>query len=91
MNQIYFLIKLKKNPTLEEYNINFIEWPPKGADLSLIELCFGEIQQRAKQHYSNIKKQNELGDCISDIVFENDFIEFVQKCYNITIIAESVA
>jgi hypothetical protein len=28
---------------LEEYNINAIEWPPKGADLSSIELCFVEI------------------------------------------------
>jgi transposase len=30
---------------LEEYNINFIEWPPKGADLSPIEFCFGAIQR----------------------------------------------
>ncbi len=29
---------------LEEYNINVIEWPPKGADLNHLELCFGEIQ-----------------------------------------------
>ncbi len=27
----------------------------KGADLSPIELCFGEIQRRAKEYYSNIK------------------------------------
>ncbi len=40
---------------LEEYNINVIEWSPKGADLNPIELCFGEIQRRAKEHYSNIK------------------------------------
>jgi hypothetical protein len=39
---------------LEENNINFIEWPLKGADLSPIELCFGEIQQQAKEHYSSI-------------------------------------
>jgi transposase len=40
---------------LEEYNINVIEWPPKGADLNPIELCFGEIQRRTKEHYSNIE------------------------------------
>ncbi len=40
---------------LEEYNINVIEWPPKRADLNLIELCFGEIQRQAKEHYSDIK------------------------------------
>ncbi len=40
---------------LEEYNFNVIEWPPKGADLNPIELCFGEIQRRAKEHYSDIK------------------------------------
>jgi hypothetical protein len=40
---------------LEEDNINVIEWPPKGADLSPIELFFGEIQRQAKEHYSNIK------------------------------------
>jgi hypothetical protein len=40
---------------LEEYNINFIEWPHKGADFNPIELCFGEIQRRAKGHYSNVK------------------------------------
>jgi hypothetical protein len=40
---------------LEEYNIDVIEWPPKGADLNSIELCFREIQRRAKEHYSNIK------------------------------------
>jgi transposase len=40
---------------LEEFNVNIIEWPPKGADLNPIELCFGEIQRRAKEHYSNIK------------------------------------
>jgi transposase len=40
---------------LEEYNINVIEWSPKGADLNPIELCFGEIQRRANEHYSNIK------------------------------------
>jgi tRNA A37 threonylcarbamoyladenosine biosynthesis protein TsaE len=28
---------------LEEYNINVIEWPQKGADLIPIENCFGEI------------------------------------------------
>jgi hypothetical protein len=39
---------------LEEYNINVIEWPPKGADLNPIVLCFGEIQRRAKERYSNI-------------------------------------
>jgi hypothetical protein len=68
---------------LEEYNINFIEWPPKGADLSLIEFCFGEIQRRAKEHYSNIKTKGKLWEYVKDIVFENDFIEFVQKYYNI--------
>jgi hypothetical protein len=30
---------------LEEYNINVIEWPAKGADLNPIELYFGEIQR----------------------------------------------
>jgi hypothetical protein len=40
---------------LEEYNINVIEWPPKRSDLNLIELCFGEIQRQAKEHYSDIK------------------------------------
>jgi hypothetical protein len=30
---------------LEEYNICFIEWLSKGADLSPIELCFGEMQR----------------------------------------------
>jgi hypothetical protein len=35
---------------LEEYNVNVIKWPPKGADLSPIELCFVEIQRRAKEH-----------------------------------------
>jgi hypothetical protein len=39
----------------KEYNINLIDWPPKGADLNPIELCFGEIQRRAKEHCSNIK------------------------------------
>ncbi len=36
--------------------INFFEWPPKGADLNPIELCFGEIQRQAKENYSNVKK-----------------------------------
>ncbi len=41
---------------LEEYNINVIEWPPIGADLNPIELCFGDIERlAAKEHYSNIK------------------------------------
>jgi hypothetical protein len=43
---------------LEKYNINFIEWPPKGAVLSPIELCFGEIQRQAKEYYSNIKTED---------------------------------
>jgi hypothetical protein len=42
----------------EEYNINFIERPPKGAKLSPIELCFGEIQRQTKEQYSNIKTQD---------------------------------
>jgi hypothetical protein len=40
---------------LEEYNINVIESPPKGADLNPIELYFGEIQRLVKEHFSNIK------------------------------------
>jgi hypothetical protein len=40
---------------LEEFNINVIEWPPKVSDLSPIMLCFGEIQRRANEHYSEIK------------------------------------
>jgi hypothetical protein len=40
---------------LEEYYINFIEWPP--VSLNPIELCFVVIQRRAKEHYSNIKTQ----------------------------------
>jgi hypothetical protein len=39
----------------EEYKINFVQWSPKGASLSPIELCFGEIQLQAKEYYSNIK------------------------------------
>ncbi len=30
---------------LDEYNINVIQWSPKGTDLNPIELCFGEIQR----------------------------------------------
>jgi hypothetical protein len=40
---------------LEEHDINVIDWPPKGADLSPIEACFGEIQRLAKKKYSEIK------------------------------------
>ncbi len=68
---------------LKEYNINVIEWPPKGADLNLIELWFGEIQRQAKEHYSDIKTKEWLWKYIKDIVFKDDFTEFVQKCYNI--------
>jgi hypothetical protein len=42
---------------LEEYNNNVIEWPPNGADLSSIKLCFGEIKRLAKEHYSDIKTE----------------------------------
>ncbi len=35
---------------LQEFNINFIEWSPKGAELNQIELRFGETQRRAKEH-----------------------------------------
>jgi hypothetical protein len=66
---------------LEEYNINFIESPP--ADLSLIQLCFGEIQRWAKEHYSNIKTKDEIWDYVKDIVFKKDFKVFVQKYYGI--------
>jgi hypothetical protein len=27
----------------QQHDFNVIEWPPKDADLSPIELCFGEI------------------------------------------------
>ncbi len=35
---------------LEDYSINVIEWPPKGVDLSPIELCFSKIQLQVKEH-----------------------------------------
>jgi hypothetical protein len=34
---------------LEADDVNVIECPPKGADISSIEACFGEIQMRAKE------------------------------------------
>ncbi len=52
-------------------------------DLSPIELCFGEIQRLAKNHYSNIKTKDELWDSVNDIVFKKVFKKFVQKCYDI--------
>jgi hypothetical protein len=67
---------------LSTRNINVIEWPPKGADLSPIENCFGEIQRRAKGNYSEIKTERELWDYVSNMVFEDDFTEFIQKCYD---------
>jgi hypothetical protein len=68
---------------LEEYNINVIEWPSKGADLGPIELFFGEIQQQAKEHYSNIKKKNNCGN-ISKILSLKTILQ--SSCKNVTII-----
>ncbi len=43
-----------------------------------MQLCFGEIQRRAKEHYSNIKTKDELWDYFfEDIVLKKDFKEFV--------------
>jgi hypothetical protein len=67
---------------LRENNINVIEWPVKGADLSPIENCFGEIQRRAKSHYSEIITKDDLWKYIEDLVFKDDFTEFIQKCYD---------
>lgn len=39
---------------LDEHEVNVIEWPPKGADLSPIEPCFGEIQRLIRLQYSEI-------------------------------------
>ncbi|KAL4478922.1 hypothetical protein ABPG72_019359 [Tetrahymena utriculariae] len=65
---------------LEKHSINIAEWPPKGADLSPIELCFGEIQRRSKKLYSQIKSKEDLWNYMSEIVFEEDFTLFIQKC-----------
>jgi transposase len=62
---------------LEEHDVHVVEWPPKGADLSPIEACFGEMQRQAKLHYSEITTPSELWDFVSDLVFENKFDEFV--------------
>ena len=67
---------------LEKHHVSVIEWPPKGADLSPIENCFGEIQRRAKGHHSDIKDQDDLWEYVSEMVFEDDFTEFIQKCYD---------
>jgi hypothetical protein len=68
---------------LEEYNINVIESPSKGADLNPIELFFGEIQQQSKEHYSNIKKKNNCGN-ISKILYLKTILQ--SSCKNVTIL-----
>jgi hypothetical protein len=50
------------------------EWPPKVADISPIDACFGEMQRRTKEKYSEISIQDEL-------VFEEQFTNFIKKCY----------
>ncbi len=50
-------IARKTTELLEEFDINFIDCTPKGADLSPIELYFGEIQRRAKDKYSKIDRK----------------------------------
>ena len=67
---------------LADNDVNVIEWPPKGADLSPIENCFGEIQRRAKSQYSDIKTKNDLWEYVSEMVFEADFADFIKKCYD---------
>ncbi len=62
---------------LEEFNNNIIELPPKWVDLSPIELCFAEIQRRAKEYGTNIKTQDKIWDYVKDILFKKDFKEFM--------------
>jgi hypothetical protein len=63
-------------------DINVIEWPPKGADISPIEAFLGEMQRRAKKRYSEIKIQDELREFVSELVFEEQFTNFIKKCYD---------
>ncbi len=62
---------------LEDKNVNVIEWPPKGADLSPIEACFREMQAQAKLKYTELLTQDELWEFVSELVFEDSFTEFI--------------
>ncbi|KAL4480956.1 hypothetical protein ABPG72_014424 [Tetrahymena utriculariae] len=67
---------------LKDNKVNVIEWPPKGADLSPIELCFSEIQRKMKSYFSEITTKQQLWDRVSEMVFEEEFNEYVKKCYD---------
>ncbi len=69
---------------LKDHNINVLPWPPKGVDLSPIENCFCEIQRRAKKKYCELKKPEQLWEYVSNMVFEEDFTDFIRKCYDNT-------
>ncbi|KAL4473456.1 hypothetical protein ABPG72_012135 [Tetrahymena utriculariae] len=67
---------------LKDNKVNVIEWPPKGADLSPIEYCFSEIQRKMKSYFSEITTKQQLWDRVSEMVFEEEFNEYVKKCYD---------
>ncbi len=67
---------------LADHEVNVVEWPPKGADLSPVELCFGEMQRRAKAKYSTITTKDELWEYVCKLVFKKDFTAFVKKVYD---------
>ncbi len=52
------------------------------ADLSPIDNCFCEIQSRAKIKFGEITKDDELWVYVSDMVVEDDFTQFVRRCYD---------
>jgi hypothetical protein len=57
-----------------------VHWP--SADISLIENCFYEIQRKAKIKFGKILKDDELWDYVSDMVIEDDFAQFIRRCYD---------
>jgi hypothetical protein len=55
---------------------------PKEADMSPIENRFEEKQKRAKAKFSEIENKDILWDFVGDLIFEDDFIEVILKCYD---------